>query len=508
MSQSPSNDPVLRELESQLTQLAPRLSRSEQSALLYQCAFAAGRKSGVRGAHRWRWTSAALGVLLLGSLVPRPTEPTQEIASHQAPAPEQPSEETQAARPAPYPVVSDDDFVAFPASDVGLLNHWKADAAAESQAKSELADDDRASQRGGQADVHAREKVEPMEEIDPRIEEIRRKWADRATRARSVKIQWTEQDTRPKEHRVAVGPMNQMVPVGREITLDHEKSFIASGDKFRYTSKGALWHAGANSTEPQPMEWTAVWNRYGRSLFHFTNFVPNATLHDHPPMDVTTRPLMYALWPLTPHFGHLDLDEYRIKEAPAVIAGRQCVVLERNTGPVENELYVDMQRDCLILRVVGASTPRQADIQYEKDASGNWHPSGWQYVSTKTGGSGFDISIVAKTTAVDFSYTAQPADFEIDYPPGTILRDNRARPAPDVVQHPAQLPGRAAEEAFIAQELARRASVPDHLRYRVREAPHDREAEFAEHLAAFERLDPAARALTVGSLTRSLQESL
>ena len=65
------SDPQLQTFEAQLSAMAPQISLKEQQLLLYQCAFAVGRRAGRRTLRRWQATTAALVVLVsLGLAVP------------------------------------------------------------------------------------------------------------------------------------------------------------------------------------------------------------------------------------------------------------------------------------------------------------------------------------------------------------------------------------------------------------------------------------------------------
>jgi hypothetical protein len=57
-------DPELQSLEARLASQAPRLPATEQTQLLYQCAFAAGKAAGQRACHRVIQASTAVTLVL------------------------------------------------------------------------------------------------------------------------------------------------------------------------------------------------------------------------------------------------------------------------------------------------------------------------------------------------------------------------------------------------------------------------------------------------------------
>lgn len=65
MNPSSNIDPELQSLEARLADMAPRLPRDEQKQLLYECAFAAGRKQGAAALWKWRASAGSLAVVLL-----------------------------------------------------------------------------------------------------------------------------------------------------------------------------------------------------------------------------------------------------------------------------------------------------------------------------------------------------------------------------------------------------------------------------------------------------------
>jgi hypothetical protein len=64
------NDPERTGFEARLAALAPQLSQVEQQQLLYDCAFAAGKRKTERSVRRWQTTTAVIGLLLLVVIVP------------------------------------------------------------------------------------------------------------------------------------------------------------------------------------------------------------------------------------------------------------------------------------------------------------------------------------------------------------------------------------------------------------------------------------------------------
>lgn len=77
MNEDALNDPVLQSLEARLAASVPQLSGAEQQELFYACAFAAGQRTAVRSTRRWQAVTAALGLAVIGLVVPQLSEPTK-----------------------------------------------------------------------------------------------------------------------------------------------------------------------------------------------------------------------------------------------------------------------------------------------------------------------------------------------------------------------------------------------------------------------------------------------
>lgn len=82
------NDPKLQTFEARLSAMSPQISAKEQQHLLYQCAFAVGRRAGRRSLRRWQASTVALVLLSLGTAVPfiqNRWTPTRQLAESNAP---------------------------------------------------------------------------------------------------------------------------------------------------------------------------------------------------------------------------------------------------------------------------------------------------------------------------------------------------------------------------------------------------------------------------------------
>jgi hypothetical protein len=70
MNEHTLHDPQLQSLEARLAAMPLQVSAGEQQQLLYQCAFAAGKKTSARSLRYWQAAAAVLMISTLGMSVP------------------------------------------------------------------------------------------------------------------------------------------------------------------------------------------------------------------------------------------------------------------------------------------------------------------------------------------------------------------------------------------------------------------------------------------------------
>lgn len=134
------NDPQLQALESRLAVLAPQAPLEEQQRLLYECAFAAGRKAATRATRRWQAAAAVLALLLAVSL-PMARKPSP-LANRAAPPPASRGERSQ-------PTPDEPDFPQFSQRRLAAvaLDAWQTHPSTADSLARELAQFERADAR-------------------------------------------------------------------------------------------------------------------------------------------------------------------------------------------------------------------------------------------------------------------------------------------------------------------------------------------------------------------------
>lgn len=146
------------------------------------------------------------------------------------------------------------------------------------------------------------------------------------------------------------------------------------------------------------------------------------------------KPLILALRPLRPEAFGADPSTWDIRSEPAVVDGRACLVLRGyppafgSGGPVY-ELSLDRSRGYIPLRYVSRDRASgriysQVDMRYERTEEPTWMPSWWK-VDTFFGDGTISEASENEKVQVTLGMTLPTDTFQINYPPGTLVRDGR-----------------------------------------------------------------------------------
>lgn len=147
---------------------------------------------------------------------------------------------------------------------------------------------------------------------------------------------------------------------------------------------------------------------------------------DHPFLGITARPVIYCLRAFAPNFGGVQSGSLSF-EGNVEINGIDVVLLHDQQGL---KFYVDPSRDYVVLRHSGirpGGEPRfQLDIDYDREESIGWIPSGWRLIEYGDEG---NARIVMSCEVVDYSLNEPLSEdlFEIIFPEGTRVFDQRTR---------------------------------------------------------------------------------
>jgi len=261
----------------------------------------------------------------------------------------------------------------------------------------------------------------------PPVSAVEEAWKQRSKDLSSSLLQWTEERIHPGGQRLSP---HDAEPLASDLTIVFEKRLIISGEKFRIEGVGKALDYRTKALEP--FELTIVCNETGSSFHNYPDRKNNLGYFAKSSAglaDVTYRPAMLATNPGDPNFGQINLDEYHVTPGQIDVAGRSCITLESNTErSLEGRLYLDPERQFVITRIVSADgnrISRQIDFTYDRDSEGVWYPASWEFKIMNPTLDGFALLLSGTTKDFNSKFIASTQDFEIHYPPGTLIYDLR-----------------------------------------------------------------------------------
>jgi hypothetical protein len=224
---------------------------------------------------------------------------------------------------------------------------------------------------------------------------------------------------------------------GDKHTLKTVNKFVLDGDKFR--SEESHPHFVGARREIKAFKQVSVYDGLLTRTF-FPDLIqpgggPSGAI-DRGIRDMTGKrfsPLMMAFRGDDPTLCEYSTDKLKPADGVLSIDGDECkeyrLLAGRSTATTS--LWLDPARDYLPRRICvknGGSVTRQTDVTYRRDDAGRWVPASW--VSTYSFLPRYPV-VTTTRTVLDVQFNVpQPAEqFELQFPPGTTVGDNRL-PAP------------------------------------------------------------------------------
>ena len=131
------NDPRLQSLEARLAAMAPQESPARQQALLYECAFAAGKCSAQRATRRWQALTATFALLVIAVSIPLAR--AQFLIAGRVAQPVAPEQPEQPVQPQPPVLVQQDAIPAVRQAVHVDLDAWQTPLSASASFDKDLA---------------------------------------------------------------------------------------------------------------------------------------------------------------------------------------------------------------------------------------------------------------------------------------------------------------------------------------------------------------------------------
>lgn len=310
---------------------------------------------------------------------------------------------------------------------------------------------------------------------------VTRAWTDRGKLIRSARFTWRQDD-------LATGRWSSYQvtwPSGPDATSadGRDESLLLSGDKFRYEADRWYYRtdrefSGFNGSPADPAFYfpldeaahkpvrsgflDALHARFlardthVRSPRRFTRIFDGRTFREvlaagsipHTeaaiyagsggqwPEDLTYRPVLLSIRPLSPLSATIDPADCVLADDDVLVNGFQCWHLREKTDQdIVRHYWIDPRRDFVIVRQIeehGAVPAAQLDIRYAEHETCGWLPTGWTVMIMKGSADVEDYPgrqevpcfLAATVTSAIVNEPVLAEEFSLEILPGTIVNDN------------------------------------------------------------------------------------
>ena len=268
----------------------------------------------------------------------------------------------------------------------------------------------------------------------PGIDEIFKKWAEREATIRSLRVSWSEDihyargfmsRMFPGEYKGEVPPEDYDYTRSSVVTLDHEKmryeyprrtwseaKAVFIDDRTLTTFDGAIVHRLTTSATSHPTG----------HIRHAPAHIESGSMHARPILG-----LYRALGGANSPYRGRSIEKSG-KMLP--IHGNSCLELRLSASESSSEsIWVDISHDFLpvLVQVIDHGIQLwRLEIWYAKGGQGQWALDNWTLVHTNRDGT-LRYSARAKVTSWEIDCATSAGDFDIAFPVGTYVSDNRSR---------------------------------------------------------------------------------
>ncbi len=263
------------------------------------------------------------------------------------------------------------------------------------------------------------------------VQEVFAAWSARQERVRSAKFEWKQETIQPYvtfDGEAADGSS----PKQGDTTIVHQSSTLRlDGDRFdsRITTPDAV---RLNQVPYLRCSFDgSVSQRFNqaRTADLLSSGIVTGVAHDYGTDSIDLQPLLLTYRPLHPTMLNLRAEDYLLAEKRGTIDGRSCYIIdEKESGPIRNSYWIDVERDCIVLRSISTVNGKDSilqDISYRQDSRHGWIPANWRTVFTREDGS-FGLSKTHKMMDYAINEPIPLAEFQIEFPVGTSVTDRVA----------------------------------------------------------------------------------
>jgi hypothetical protein len=272
-----------------------------------------------------------------------------------------------------------------------------------------------------------------QDKVTVSLETVVRHWRNWQASIRTARFTWKDtivtpkgvvlSDTMSKE----VNPRGVNVPA-EDSTRENITTLILDGANWRYEHLGHVIDGRTGNVVP---EHTTAVSKDGNGRVYMPKGV-----YDHPlgnitrlkkediPRDLTAKPLFLLLRSLS--VGLFKVEDYAISALKGHVEGGSCVIVQgKQTDPNREAYWVDPAKDCAIMRYTISNQERvlvKMDLYYARSAEHGLVPARWHIVSSDMNGKTTEST---SAFVVDYAINVpmDPRLFELEFPPGTLVRD-------------------------------------------------------------------------------------
>lgn len=275
-------------------------------------------------------------------------------------------------------------------------------------------------------------------EPDVTVNQVTSMWKTRQAKFHTVKYAWTERDTLPKgsiqKPNAPLRPGFEGLTIPPEdITYDVPYQLALDGDKMRYSYEGKAWSVEKKSLLPDP--YISVFDGSVSKIFHpsgYTQWPVGIIRPEKRNVDSRNyhvKSLLLAFRPLPTTTGSFSPSDFTISKERALLQNKECIVLQQplRAGVTSQTLWLDPSRNLVVLRYMESRSGKvglKLDIQYTNDPDSGWIPASWECLASNPNGS-LQEAFAATVTTYKINGPISPDEFQIDFPPGTRVRDQR-----------------------------------------------------------------------------------
>jgi hypothetical protein len=265
-------------------------------------------------------------------------------------------------------------------------------------------------------------------------------WQRRQDAVRSARFTFREDRTQHRayykllqqespEARLKLKGLPKLVAPPNDISTTVTTTVLFDPTRFRLSSEGTHWHT-LDGRVVQNREWAITnggkvyrWHHYPDTKRPPQGSVSSGKLSDEHTLALV--PIMLCVRGVTDRSAMRNIKRYQSAGRQVPIDGRPCAeVTRRSLAENQTEsLFLDTERDYVVRRIDSYTKGKltfRLTIDYTPDPVAGWLPSTWSYVTRSSAGEP-RYSGKGRMEAAGVNPPVSDADFEPEYPPGTLV---------------------------------------------------------------------------------------